>query len=178
MTLGNKQLALKKCSHKVFSFSTSLMLTSTLEWTETATLNLTATNASVKFHNWPLWKRADLQRFLYQSGIMPTKVLRFKPSESIWEYSCWTTAERPTLDIVFQALQNCKQRGTVWRIRDCCCYLEVTLVCVLHYNRECSWKLVLSSTVCVIYFTWLIQMLGMQELHQLTYHFPHENNCD
>ena len=99
------------------------------------------TNASVKFHNWPLWKRVDLQKFLYQRGKMPTKVLWFKPCESIWECNTFLLllgeppkkglVYSPTLNLVFQALQNCKQRGTVWKIRDCCCCLEVTLVCVL-----------------------------------------------
>ena len=53
--------------------------------------------------------------------------------------------------LTFQALQNCKQKGTVWKIRDCCCCLEVSLVCVLYYNRECSWKPVLPSIVCVLH---------------------------
>ena len=60
--------------------------------------------------------------------------------------------------LTFQALQNCKQKGTVWKIRDCCCFLEVSLVYVLYYNRECSWKPVLPSIVCVLHshgFTWL-----------------------
>ena len=50
-----------------------------------------------------------------------------------------------------QALKNRKQRGTFWKIRDCCCFLEMSLVCVLHYNRECSWKPVLPSIVCVFH---------------------------
>ena len=53
--------------------------------------------------------------------------------------------------LTFQALQNCKQKGTVWKIRDCCCCLEVSLVYVLYYNRECSWKPVLPSIVCVLH---------------------------
>ena len=31
------------------------------------------------------------------------------------------------------------------------CCLEVSLVCVLYYNRECSWKPVLPSIVCVLH---------------------------
>ena len=38
--------------------------------------------------------------------------------------------------LTFQALQNCKQKGTVWKIRDCCCCLEVSLVCVQYYNSQ------------------------------------------
>ena len=124
-------------------------------------LNSTTTNASVKFHNWPLWKRVDLQKFLYQRGKMPTKVLWFKPCESIWECNTFLLllgeppkkglVYSPTLNLVFQALQNCKQRGTVWKIRDCCFCLEVTLVCVLHYNRECSWKPVVPIKHCLCY---------------------------
>ena len=72
--------------------------------------------------------------------------------------------------LTFQAFQNCKQKGTFWEIRDCCCFIEVSLVCVLYYNRECSWKPVLPS-IDVHYILIWIQVAWIKVLLLAFCHF-------
>ena len=115
--------------------------------------------------DWPLqrkWKsrRKDLKIPRANKKVILPNLL-FKTSRDKNFFLCWGSMliysrrnlyitllcfslnhQRETLrslpHLTFQALKNRKQRGTFWKIRDCCCFLEMSLVCVLHYNRECS----------------------------------------
>ena len=64
---------------------------------ETASLNSTTTNARVKFHNWPLWKRVDHQKFLYQRGKCQQKHFDsslVNPYENVIPFFCFSVNHR------------------------------------------------------------------------------------